>query len=485
MDRILRIASRKGGDIASWKAAFSQLPTAAGRSRLLEKTKLASGPSIAEFVDDLVGAQPELRGTHTVCKAFSAFVHMWRLAIAGGQKGPRLLVTGHEELKVEDLPEVAGHSVVQVEAGKATPLLGSLIDPLLTFTPALRAVGAEIREAARRTFAKLQSNGFGLPMQARAWVTRVEAAVLPGTETLVSCKIGFRAVMHQLDVAQLDAARILLGARENLLLDEGLQLWAETRMGSRLGTRWATRTIMARARVTLMPANSPVGKSLRGAELGGGKCWVRDVDALAAHLGVTESVRDVLEPGEVGRQLRAEERRLVVARFRRRFVAPRAKQYDEQWYREALANLPDRVQLPYRDLVLGGDEGPPPVWGIDLGWAGWGRQDWKYFRAWVITRITLGIPLMIWGAGDVPAFIPECPCCGAPKVNIPHLIGACAGTANHWQPRPGSGRIQWSWEEILQATASMTEIRMKVRILGRCCATLVDGLRRRRRNSKD
>ena len=52
---------------------------------------------------------------------------MWRLAVAGGQKGPRLLVTGHEELKAEDLPEVAGHSVVQVEAGKATPLLGSLI----------------------------------------------------------------------------------------------------------------------------------------------------------------------------------------------------------------------------------------------------------------------------------------------------------------------------------------------------------------------
>ena len=71
---------------------------------------------------------------------------------------------------------------------------------------------------------------------------------------------------------------------------------------------------MARARVTLMPANSPVGKSLRGAELGGGKCWVRDVDALAAHLGITESVRDVLEPGEEGRQLSSEEGRLSLRR---------------------------------------------------------------------------------------------------------------------------------------------------------------------------
>ena len=112
---------------------------------------------------------------------------------------------------------VQGQVVRIVRAGETAPILGCLFDPALSFEPALRELLGSVRAAARRVFAALQSNGYGLPMQVRAWTSRVEQEILPGSEVLASCVLGPRTVMHRLNLAQGDAARLLLGAGPRLL----------------------------------------------------------------------------------------------------------------------------------------------------------------------------------------------------------------------------------------------------------------------------
>ena len=104
----------------------------------------------------------------------------------------------------------------------AIPVLGSWIDPLLSFAPALRKTTAQVREEARRNFAALQGNGFGLPMQVRAWQSRVESSILPGTEVLSSAAVGPKVVMRNLNLAQVDSCRVLLGVAPGLLPDSEL-----------------------------------------------------------------------------------------------------------------------------------------------------------------------------------------------------------------------------------------------------------------------
>ena len=91
-----------------------------------------------------------------------------QLVLASGKKGPRLLVTGGPLRPGEDVPSVDGTPLSLTEGGRGVPILGSLVDPELSFLPALRAVEAAVRREARQVFSKLRHNGFGLPMQARA-----------------------------------------------------------------------------------------------------------------------------------------------------------------------------------------------------------------------------------------------------------------------------------------------------------------------------
>ena len=128
-----------------------------------------------------------------MCKCAMAFVLTWQLALAEGKKGPRLLITGGEPPAPEDTPTVGDEPVSAADKAKGTMLLGSLVDPPLSFLSALRTMLAPVRAEAPKKFAKLQNNGFGLPMQARALGGRVEGAVLPGTESIASCTLGCKA----------------------------------------------------------------------------------------------------------------------------------------------------------------------------------------------------------------------------------------------------------------------------------------------------
>jgi hypothetical protein len=365
-----------------------------------------------------------------------------------------------------------------IGAGETTTVLGTNFDPALRFEKALRETTQAVRREARTVFANLLGNGFGLPMQARAWTVRVESSVLPGTEVLASCSGGIPAVMHQLNLAHADACRILLAARPGLLVGELLALFAETRAGTRLGTRWAARVVMARARLALLPRAGPLGEVVEGAEQAEGDCWWADAARVAEVLGISENVLDVLRGPERGRPLAAQVRRLVAQRYRIRHVRPRVAKYEREWYHRAVAELRARPNHPYAAVMRPPEDGPPPEWGIGAGWAPWGATDWRYFRAWMLARITHAIPLVVWDAGDLPVSLPVCPCCEGKEVRLAHLIENCPGTVE--ARSEGSPRTLM---EALAGDADVGRLRQKVRMVGRTVALVVVGLAARRRQA--
>ena len=182
--RHLTSESTQGWDVARWTRELEELPSREEQTTMLDLVATAAGPRIMIFVDDSIGCQGSLRGLHILCRSMDAFLQRWQLALATGKKGPRVLAIEAPNPGV-DL-KMGGTQVRVVEDDDAIPVLGSWIDPLLSFAPALRKTTAQVREEARRNFAALQGNGFGLPMQVRAWQSRVESSILPGTEVLSS-----------------------------------------------------------------------------------------------------------------------------------------------------------------------------------------------------------------------------------------------------------------------------------------------------------
>jgi len=60
-----------------------------------------------------------------------------------------------------------------------------------------------------------------------------------------------------------------------------------------------------------------------------------------------------------------------------------------------------------------------------LLYADWGVSTWKFYRAWAAIRVLGRWPLAVFGAGDTPRCLDACPLCGAPDVEISHLLLSC------------------------------------------------------------
>ena len=113
----------------------------------------------------------------------------------------------------------------------------------------------------------------------------------------------------------------------------------------------------------------------------------------------------------------------------------------------------------------------PPAWGVGLGWAPWGSTDWRFFRAWILARISKAIPLTVWDAGELPASLPYCPCCDKTEVGLAHLVEDCPGTAEA-RAELETPTLKYA----LQGDPDVEVLRRKVRAVGKACATAVAGL---------
>ena len=155
-----------------------------------------------------------------------------------------------------------------------------------------------------------------------------------------------------------------------------------------------------------------------------------------------EEAKDAVLPTEQGRAVSSAELRVISARYRRCFVAFRMRGFERKRRLGKLEELPGgEARQCYREIWPVRKNGEVPPWGIGLGWAPWGAMDWRYYRAWALSRISCAIPLTVWDAGGLPTHLPSCPYCKASQVRLDHVVASCPGTANVREEEwPGSGR---------------------------------------------
>ena len=251
------------GDIASqneWNSAFSDLTPAAGM-RLLDFLASERIPP-QQFIDDSIVLASELTNLASANNALSSFVHKWRHAYQGGAKAPRVLAIGASRPDPEECGTVGGVTVHPCDKAK---FLGHWIDEGLTFRPQARVIQAKLRTAGRKIAATMCDAGFGLPFMAAQYSARVENAALAGIELVASARGGFKRVMHELNMTQIDVAKGFLGLPERQQCGSRVAVLAETRLLTRTGTAAAVRVVMARARLACLPPAHPASAAARAA----------------------------------------------------------------------------------------------------------------------------------------------------------------------------------------------------------------------------
>ena len=67
-------------------------------------------------------------------------------------------------------------------------------------------------------------------------------------------------------------------------------------------------------------------------------------------------------------------------------------------------------------------------WPVEMPVVKRGRGRWRQLRAWCLARSSGALPLVVWGAGDLPRILPVCPFCGA-VADLRHILNECQGTA--------------------------------------------------------
>ena len=69
----------------------------------------------------------------------------------------------------------------------------------------------KLTAAGREVATTLCDAGFGLPFMAAQYLARIEGRALAAVEALARAKGGFTRVMHDLNQAQIEVAKIVLG----------------------------------------------------------------------------------------------------------------------------------------------------------------------------------------------------------------------------------------------------------------------------------
>ena len=96
-----------------------------------------------------------------------------------------------------------------------------------------------------------------------------------------------------------------------------------------------------------------------------------------------------------------------------------------------------------------------------------GLLRWKYARAWVLARASGEPPFAVFGRPDL-ARVEWCPLCWL-SASLQHYDSDCASNLLASE----QGLEPCTWPEILQATADLAVLEMRIRWLGLRCALIV------------
>jgi len=361
-----------------------------------------------------------LRGVRRVGESMDAFSGQWAHAFAGGKKGPWVLAINAAQPDQRWVGTVGGQPMQVVEGDEpALALLGATVDGALGFAPLLRVVLGRLAAKGRATTAGLASTGFGLPYQVDQLDSRVHQSVFQGAELLASYAKGWRAAAAALTHGHYGTAKDLLGVPRRTELGGYARVFLELRIEWRLGTLWARRVIMARARLELLPPDHPVSVLVDDVERAGVRTWWQDALEVREAWGVMVGAREFGAGLGEGRTTPLA-RRTKAQKYKNRVVLPRLHERERAWFQTELQKAVEAVRVDHAALVPGRSR-----WHPSSRWAAWGPTHWKYYRAWVLVRLTGGVPLVVWGAGELPPFLPTCPWCWKQSVGVVHWALEC------------------------------------------------------------
>ena len=217
----------------------------------------------------------------------------------------------------------------------ALDLLGAKVDGGLTFAPLLQGVLGRLAAKGRATSAGLATTGFGLPYQVDQLDSRVHQAVFQGSELLASYEKGWRKAAAAITHGQYGVAKDLLGVPRTTELGGYARLFLELRIEWRLGTLWARRVIMARARLELLPEEHPLSTLVDRIETAGVRTWWQDALEVQEAWGITVGAREYGSGLGSGRTT-PQARRAKSQKYKHQVVMPAMRTREAEWFRVAL-----------------------------------------------------------------------------------------------------------------------------------------------------
>ena len=378
-----------------------RISSEADRAYLLDR--LGSGPlPPLQFVDDLMVATSSPGALRAIVSqapwsACSRYARRTRsLFNYKAGKTAAMAILG------SPLAEDVGCPVVDTKV-----LLGVLFDSGLTFGPLLRATLARGHELFESLFFAGESGGFGLPVLCAQVPLRVDSAVLyPSPFLFLADRARFA-----LDHMQASWARRLLGCAVGPQLP-GAVVIAQCGWPMRLGTRMVERTILARARLFLLPGEHPGASMLAVASGTSCSSWASTVRAWMNSLD--PPLPDVVAWPFAGPQACATARadpaarRLLLRSYKFYVVRPASLKLDRLAFERATADA--LLQWNLLDLALG-------------------PGSWLHFRLWAVVRMSGCWPLQVLGAPLCVPTLPRCGACGARDVDVWHALFSCPASA--------------------------------------------------------
>ena len=157
-------------------------------------------------------------------------------------------------------------------------------------------------------------------------------------------------------------------------------------------------------------------------------------------------------------------------------VMPCVRRQEEVWFNVQLAGLNDGGLVPYACLV--------PLhqpFDLELRWASWGKTMWRFFKAWCVSRVTLCIPMVVWGRAcpggrsGLVGHLQRCSLCGVASAGLAHVLSTCPALQVHRLALP-LDMLPVSVACMLSYEGDFFALEAKVKYFGLCVSAVVHGL---------
>ena len=129
-------------------------------------------------------------------------------------------------------------------------------------------------------------------------------------------------------------------------LGSHVRVLAETRLLTRMGTRWTLQTIMLR--LECLPCDHPAARVVAAAARSVSDTWWDHVEQMMKDLGVERGISDVCASAWPPKPDNAS-RKVVAKRYKTVYVRPRLAKCDRQWFVDGIARLNNEGLVPYND----------------------------------------------------------------------------------------------------------------------------------------